>query len=206
MSNTKTVGRLENWDAADIGAQTSFITLEEGSNIVRIVSSPYQSYSHWTTDATNQTRKVTCCMKDCPCCERGEQSKPRWFFAVLSRKTGTIGILEVGSQIFKQIRELSKKTKWGDPRGYDLDLQKMPKGSQPLYVVCPEPREALTDQEKTLVRTAMEKLDLQKLTEAPTPTAVCEKLGIAQKACLASAEDEVPADNEDGFDFNFDSK
>ena len=203
MGNTKTVGKLDSWDNGDVGSQTSFLNLEEGSNIMRVVSSPWQTYSHFTLDATGQNRKVQCALKDCPVCARGEESKPRWLIAVLSRKTGNVMVLEIGPQVFKQIRDLAKKPKWGDVRGYDIDIVKGPKGSQPLYIVSPEPKEPLEQSDKDKVKAAMEKFDLQKLTAAPTPEELCEKLGIAQKANVAAVEEDVPADNDDS-DFNFD--
>lgn len=218
--STKTIGKLGSWEDGDVGVQTSYMSLEEGSNTIRCVSSPYQFYSHFITDATGQMRKVHCCLKDCPACaaakEDKEQAKPRWYVAVLNRKVDAVQVLEIGPQVFKGIKALTaqKNSKgqvvWGDPRGYDVDIVRGPKGTNPLYSVVPQPKEALTDEEKTMIRFAMEKLDLQSMVEAPTPDEIREKLGmgvVAKKAePMPSDDDAPPPSDEDDSMFDFDAK
>lgn len=203
--STKVVGKIS-WDEGDVGGN-DFLSLEEGSNVVRLFSSPYQFYTAFVTDASGKNRKLRSAVKDCPLVQRGEKIQARWYVAALSRKTGKPGILEVGPQIFKQIVALSKKPKWGDPRAYDLDIVRQPKGSQPLYVVSPEPKEALTSEEKALVNGFLEKVDLAKMTEAPTPDEVLEKLGemgqpmAARTSTAAASTASVSTDSSDDFDF-----
>src|SRR5574337_11897 len=139
--SVKKIGKID-WSEGDVGG-SDFLNLEEGSNVVRCVSSPVQFYIVWCEDATGQKRKFKTALKDCPLVQRGEKPQARWYVAVLSRKTGQPGILEIGPQIFKQVLALSKKPKWGNPRDYDVDIVRQPKGSQPLYVVSPEPKEPL---------------------------------------------------------------
>jgi hypothetical protein len=208
MAN-RVVGQLSSWGDGDTGT-SDFVRLEEGSNVFRCISSPYQFYSHWVEDATGQKRKVHCAMKDCPVCSRGDNAKPSWYVAVLSDKTGKGGILEIGAQIFKQIKGLAMKKAWGDPRAYKIDIIRAPKGSQPLYTVSPEPKEPLTDEEKATAKEFMGRVDLQSMVEAPTPEAIAEKLGLEVKAktkVAAVVDDDVPPPSEDGDgDFNFDFK
>jgi hypothetical protein len=177
---TKVIGKVE-WENADIGT-SSFMRLEEGDNMVRCVSSPYQGYSHWTVDASGQKRKVGCSLKDCPVCARGnpeEAAKPRWMLAVLNRKTNKPAILEIGPQIFKGIKALSQSKRWGNPREYDLNIIKAPKGTNPLYTIMPEPKDLLSDADKTMLKDWMKDIDLQSLVAAPTPDEVAESLGIS---------------------------
>jgi hypothetical protein len=220
MGNTKIVGKLDSWSDASVGGQTSFMNLEEGSNIVRCVSSPYEYNCHFIPDATGQTRKVHCCLKDCPACAAAkdpkEESKPRWLVAVLNAKTNTVQVLELGPQVVKQIKALTtqKNAKgaivWGDPRGFEIDIVRGPKGSNPLYSVVPQPKQPLTDEEKTLIRATMEKLDLQKMIEPPTPAEVCEKLGmeaVKAPAVVDDTDSPPPSDDDSESDlFDFDAK
>ena len=221
MGNTKIVGKLDSWDSSDITPQTSFMNLEEGDNIVRCVSSPYQSYSHWLEDTTGQTRKVRCCLKDCPACKLAgdddkKKAKARWLVAVLNRKTDSVAVVELGPQVVRGIKAVAGQKNgkgqlvFGDPRGYDLNIKRGPKGSNPLYTVLPYPKEALTDEEKAMIRSAMEKLDLQAMVEPPTPDEICEKLGIEVVKSTPAVDDtdSPPPSTDDDSDslFDFDAK
>jgi hypothetical protein len=206
MAN-KIVGQLSSWGDGDTGA-SDFVRLEEGSNVFRCISSPFQFYSHWVEDAAGQKRKVHCAMKDCPVCVRGDNAKPSWYVSVLNRKTGKGGIMEIGAQIFKQIKALAMKKSYGDPRGYDIDITRAPKGSQPLYSVLPEPKENLSDEDKAIAKEFLGRIDLQTMVEPPTPEAIAEKLGLEVKAkakVAAAVEDDAPPPSDEAdSDFNFD--
>lgn len=189
--STKVVGQVD-WNDADLGGN-DFMNLDEGPNPVRLITSPHQFYIHWTKDVTGATRKVRCALDGCPLCRNGDKSIARWYFNVINRKTGNCAVLEVGPQIFKQILGLAKKDKWGDPRRYDVDIMRQPKNSQPLYVVSPEPHSPLTDDEKSMVKEFNARIDLVKMTAAPTPGEVREKIGM----------DPEPDDDEDDIDNDF---
>ena len=202
----KVIGKLDSWADGDVGG-SDFMNLEEGSNVLRCVTSPYQFYVVWTTDATGQKRKFKSALKDCPLVQRGEKAQARWYVGVLNRKIGKPAILEIGPQVFKQIVALSKKPKWGDPRSFDIDIVRQPKGSQPLYVVSPEPKEPLSEDEKGMIKEFLSRVDLVKMTEAPTPEEILEKLGETPTAKSSTKTDEV-ADTtatvaSDDDDFNF---
>jgi hypothetical protein len=217
---TKVVGKLDDWADADLGGN-DFMNLEEGSNVVRVVTSPYQFYVAWTQDASGQNRKIRSAVENCPLAKRGDKIQPRWYIGVLDRRSNQPKILEVGRQIFQQVVALRKRDKWGDPRGYDVNIERQPKGSQPLYVVLPEPKEALTKDEVAKLREAFGtkdvpgRIDLNKLTEAPTPEEVARQLGLTEDstssvsvaATTVSVAAEVSAtvkSGDDEEDFNFD--
>lgn len=204
--STKVVGKLDSWGDADLGGN-DFMNLEEGTNPVRLITSPYQFYIHWTKDATDANRKVRCALEGCPVCQNGERATARWYVNVINRKTERCAILEIGPQIFKQVLGLAKKDKWGDPRRYDVDIERQPKGSQPLYIVNPEPKEALSDDEKGMVKEFLARLDLAKMVEAPTPAEVREKVGmspVAEESTVDNSFEDVSVetlDDDDDFDF-----
>lgn len=186
---TKVIGKLEDWGDADLGGN-DFMRLEEGSNPVRVFTSPYQFYTVWTKDATGKQRKIRSALKNCPLVARGEKPQARWYIGVLNRKAGgKPSILEIGPQIFKQIKNLRDKAAWGDPRGYDLDIERRPRGEQPLYVVAPEPKSAVTEEEKAAIGEFKARVDLEKMTEAPTPEEVREMLGESEPAPSQSSVD-----------------
>ena len=193
---TKIVGKLSDWSDGDVGGN-DFLKLVEGEegNPVRMITSPYQFYSHWTTDETGAERKVRCAMDGCPLCQRGEKATARWLVGVIDRRAGKPAILEIGPQIFKQILGLSKKPKWGDPRKFDLVIERKPKNSQPLYETSPEPKEALSDLDKAMAKEFLAKVDLTKMSAAATVEEVCEAVGI--KSVAAATESTVDNDFDD---------
>lgn len=200
---TKVVGELDDWDQADLGSN-DFIKLEEGSNVVRIFTKPYQFYTVWTEDATGKQRKIRSAVENCPLVQRGEKPSARWYIGALNRKNDKASILEVGPQIYKQILGLRKKSNWGDPRTYDIDIERQPKGSQPLYVVSPEPKTTLTEENKTEIKDFVGRVDLVKMTEAPTPEQVREQLGISEPSAPSDDFSEFDSTSNDGNEDDFD--
>ena len=202
----KVVGKID-WEDGDLGGNNDFMKLEEGPNEVRLISKPYQLYVCWTNDSSGAQRKVRAALENCPLAERGEKIQAHWYTAIINRKTGKPAILEMGSQIFKQIVSLRKNTKWGDPRFYDINIERNPKGSQPLYNVQPQPKEPLTDAEKAMVKTFLDNVDLEKMTTPPTRAEVLKQLGIEEKVISKAAESastSTDSGSDDSDDFNFD--
>lgn len=207
---TKKIGELDDWGDGDLG-NNDFMKLEEGSNPVRIFTKPYQFYTVWTTDATGKQRKFRSAVENCPLVQRGEKPSARWYVGVINRKNNKPSILEIGPQIYRQILGLRKKEKWGDPRGYDLDIERQPKGNQPLYITSPEPKTALTDDEKTAIREFLTRVDLKKMTEPPTPEEVRQQLGVSEAPKnevsddfddFSPSTDSASVDDDDDFDFS----
>ena len=209
----RTVGKLDDWNDADPGKGGSFMRLEEGDNVVRVITSPYQFYIHWTKDESNQSCKVRCAMENCPVCQRGENASARWFIGVLNKKgdKAVPSLLEISLQVYSQIKALKNKKNWGDPRAYDISITRKPKGSQPLYVVTPEPKAACSDEEKKMAKAFIEECDFEKLVAVPTPEEIAEKLGLAMpknKTTVSTefenfeaAPEETSTDDSD-FDFS----
>lgn len=202
---TKVVGKLDNWGDADLGGN-DFMDLNEGENPVRLITSPYQFYVHWCQDSSGANRKIQCALDGCPLCQEGEKASTRWYANVINRKTEKPAIIEIGPQIFKQILGLAKKEKWGDPRAYDINIERQPKGSQPLYVVSPEPKESLGDDVTAMVKEFNARIDLTKMSEAPTPDYVREKAGLAPETSGSDVSNDFDTDtdtddSDDDFDF-----
>ena len=202
---TKVVGQLE-WEDADLGSN-DFVKLEEGSNEGRIFTKPYQFYTVWTEDASGKTRRIRSSGgAECPLVARGEDPKPRWYVGWLNRKTGKPSILEMGPQIFRGILGLKKKASWGDPRGYDLDIERNPKNSQPLYVVSPLPKSPLSPEEIDMIKEFTDKVDFMKMIEVPSPEEVREMLGINEpnSSSVDDNFEELSSDSTDDDDDDFD--
>jgi hypothetical protein len=161
MSNTVTFGEVDyNTDAfggdkKPMNSKDLFLRLQEGSNELRLVTSPFQYLVHKYKKEgdSGYGQKVGCSIihGSCPLCELNDKAKPRWFYGVVDRKTGLYKILDVSFAVFSQIRKLARNTqRWGDPTKYDIDVVVDKNGGATgYYSVQPISKEPLsaTDQQ-----------------------------------------------------------
>jgi len=177
MSNEYKYGELESWDDVDVKSGSDYMKLEQGSNVVRIVTQPYQFSVCWVKDPQDVSRKVrSALVPSCPLVKRGEKLQKRWYVGVIERRSGTPKVLEVSSQIMAGLKDLANDSDWGNPKGYDVDIKRGNPGSQPLYRVIAKPKKPLTDAEVALVKAFIENTDFAKMTKPPTPEEVAERL------------------------------
>jgi hypothetical protein len=149
-----------------------FLHLDDGTNEVRLITSPFQYLVHkLKKDATNPKdfgQKVNCSMMhgSCPMCATGDKAKPRWFYGVISRKTGTYKVLDVSFAVFSQIRKLARNERWGDPTKYDVNIEvDRNGGATGYYSVQPIPKEPLSAADQVIKDNA----DLDYLKRKCTP-------------------------------------
>jgi hypothetical protein len=181
-------GELASWDDADVAGSNYFMDLVEGDNQVRVLTKPYQFVVHWTKDQSGKSRKIRCAINNCPLCRQGIDTQTRWYIGVLDRKSAGPKILEISTQIFKGIRDYIKNPEWderytkswGEIMAYDINVQRGPKGAQPLYTVMPSPKmRDLTEKETAEVEDFLDKVDINRYTSPSTPEEVAEKLGMS---------------------------
>jgi hypothetical protein len=216
MSEMK-FGELASWEDADVNSGgNDFMALKEGANQVRIFTNPFQFVVHWVKDASGSNRKVKCAIQNCPVCKQGIKSQTRWFLGVIERSTQCCKILEISSQIYNGIKNNASDPDWGNPSNYDINIIRGPKGSQPLYTVTPKPQKPLLADEKVSIKNFLERVDLSKFTQPPTPNEVLEKVGnnfapneessrpLYGGSQVAAAPQPRPEVNDDNFDFGDD--
>ena len=138
-------------DKKNTNSKDLFLRLDPGPNEVRLVTAPFQYLVHKVKkDPTNPKdfgQKVSCSAiyGSCIICEAGDAAKPRWFYGVISRKTGTYKILDVSFAVFSTIRKLARNVKLGDPTKYDLNIEVDKNGGATgYYSVQALPKEPLS--------------------------------------------------------------
>jgi hypothetical protein len=177
MANEYKYGEIEDWGEVDVKTGSDFMKLNEGDNVVRIVTKPYQFQVSWLKDPTGTSRKVrSACDPKCPLVRRGEKLQKRWYVGVIERRSNACRILEASSQIMAGIKNHADDPDWGDPRGYDINIKRAAPGSQPLYSVLAKPKKSLTDEDRTKVEAFLKATDFQKMVKPPTPEEVAERL------------------------------
>jgi hypothetical protein len=159
-------------DKKQVNNKDLFLRLSEGSNELRLVTAPFQYLVHKYKKEGDPGfgQKVSCSQihGSCPVCDMGtDKAKPRWFYGVIDRKTGTYKILDVSFAVFDKIRKLARNTaRWGDPTKYDIDIV-VDKNGGPTgyYSVQPIAKEPLSAADQKLKDDA----DLDDLKRRCTP-------------------------------------
>lgn len=187
MANT-TFGEVS-WDEESSGGgekksnnKDTFLRLDDGSNVVRLITRPHQYLVHKGIKRENDKgygQKVNCSMANgsCTLCEQGMKPNQRWLLGVIDRKTSSYKILDISWQVFSQIKKLAKNTEvWGDPLKYDLDIV-VDKNGGPTgyYSVQPRPHKPLSAADQQ-IRDNADLEDLKRRVVPPTPDVVAKRV------------------------------
>lgn len=132
-----------------------FLKLQVGSNLVRFLTKPYQYKAHnfIVNGKPSYGQKLQCPNYDgadpCPLCKEGHSSKSRWMIGVLARSTNCIYILDINTDIFCQVQNLSRELVWGNPETYDMNINFSYdyESNKEKHVVVPYPKSELTSNE-----------------------------------------------------------
>ena len=163
--------------------QSNYMEFEEGQNAIRILSSAIVGYKWWV-DVEEGGRKpirvrtadeVPTDVKNAT--NREDKAKHFWAFTVFNYKTKSIQILELKQQtIMRAIEAFVKNAKWGDPKKYDIIIEKVKTGAKDWdveYNVIPEPPTPL---DAGIVELAKQiPVDLNALYKGEDPFAVTDE-------------------------------
>jgi hypothetical protein len=148
---------LKKYDPPKTG---EFIRLEQGANKIRLVSHSFTFFQIY-----DQLKRVSYKYEKKEDAPAGAKVSQRWAWLVINRKDNSLGIIEVGWGIFKYILELAKNPDYGDPREYDLTINRTGEGLDTEYVVTPARQNTkLTKEEKEMIEKA--DLDLEGIYKA----------------------------------------
>jgi hypothetical protein len=192
------------WNSADSGSggKSDFMRLEEGENTVRVMGNPVQFYIHWITTPDGSKAKINSPASNPELVSRLEDSgfkrQARWLIKVLDRSDDNFRLLEVGPQIYNGIKSLYNNSRWGKVTSYDITINRAPKGTQPLYGVTPNPKEALSSDFKSKFMDFNDRVNVEKLISPSSAEDVCSKMGWSTGSANASS-----TANDSDFDFDF---
>ncbi|KKM56174.1 hypothetical protein LCGC14_1552000 [marine sediment metagenome] len=171
---------------SDNRKRDKFIRLQSGSNVVRLVTKPFQYVIHkWKEEGDKgYGDKVMCSMfhGSCPLCEKGDRPKQRWYIGLIDRKTQSYNILDMSPLIFQAVQKLNRNENWGDPGTYDIDIVvDKDAGATGYYTVMPLPKTKLSDKDVE-VKTGEVDLDsLKKRCNPPEPGEVVRQMGVIRQ-------------------------
>ena len=128
---------------------SNYMDLEVGQNAFRILSSAIVGYKWWVdTDEGGRKPIRVRTAEEVPsevknATDREDKAKHFWAFTVYNYKTKIIQVLELKQQtIMRAIEALVNNAKWGDPKKYDIIIEKVKTGAKDWdveYNVIPEP-------------------------------------------------------------------
>lgn len=201
------------WNEADLpspkgqGGKNDYMRLKEGENVVRIMGNPIQTYIHWVTLPDGTQRKIVSPSSSPSLVKRLEEAgfrrQPNWIIKVLDRTDDEFRLLEIGNQIYKGIQTLFNNPKWGKVTGYDISINRGPKGQQPLYSVTPNPKEALEGTFKQKFVDFSDRINLDKMTTPMPSEEISRMLGWSDDEDNTPATKSASSSKSSKFDFDF---
>jgi hypothetical protein len=184
MSTTEDFG-LVTWDESVEFKQRpkrqegkdNWMRLEQGSNVVRIVTKPHQYWYHKYKEQETDPGfgdKIMCSKfhGSCPLCDAKVRRSRRWFVGVIDRRTQSYKILDMSRTIYQNIQKFSRDEDYGDPGRYDVDIVvDKNAGPQGWYTVIPKPPKPLS-QEDVAIKQGLEVQELIDKCSPPEPERV----------------------------------
>ena len=135
-------------------SDSNYMKLEKGMNRIRILTSPILGNEYWVSegDKRKPVRKhmgVNIPVSDLSVDSRtGELDMPKHFWAmtVYNIKSKRVQILEITQKrIQKAIEAMSKSEDWGDPKEYDIEIEREGEKFETVYTVRPCPKKKLDE-------------------------------------------------------------
>lgn len=135
----------ENYEVPETGS--GYMKLKDGDNVFRVLSSAITGYEYWT--AENKPIRSKEAFAETPNVKVGQDGKPQkqkhfWAFVVWNYANEAIEILQITqSSIQGSISNLVKDEDWGNPRAYDIKVNRAGTGIETEYSVNPKPKKEL---------------------------------------------------------------
>ena len=136
----------------EVPSDNSFFSLKPGKNRLRLVTEPSEVIQHETkTDGKWGT--TDCKGTGCELCTKGLKLRYRFAYIAIDRKDEKLYVLEIGKSIFRQIIAYATDEEYGDPKQYDLTIDKEGEKLNTQYKVIASPKKSpLTEEELKLIK------------------------------------------------------
>lgn len=168
------------WDSIDsnsnkkkINTKELFLNLQNGDNEVRIVTSPfkYNLHKYKAEGDKGFGRKILCSATkenpECPLCELQDKVKSKMYIGVIDRKSNSYKIIDASSVIGQQLKTWVNNKRYGDPRGYDINIVVNKNGGATgYYTVQAYGKEPLSAEDQAIID---RDVDLEYLKRISTP-------------------------------------
>ena len=152
-----------------------FMRLKTGENRFRKLSNSIPrgamtGYVVWVEENGNRKAKRYRTSEEIPqeYLKSGEKPKHFWAIKIIDWSDRQVKILEITqATIQKDILKLTQNSKWGNPEGFDINVNKTGEGKDTRYSTMPEPKSGLDDEILQLDKNTP--CDLNKLFDGGDP-------------------------------------
>jgi len=156
-----------------------FLKLKPGSNLIRVLTAPYQYYQHKYKFEGEKGfgHRIYCSAKhgSCVVCAKGDKPKKRWLLGVIDRQSNAYKILDVSWSILSGIQTYASDEDWGEPIQYDFDIVVNPHGGPMNYYKCvAKPKRPLSATD-LVVKEMVDLADLERRCTPPEPSKTEER-------------------------------
>ena len=173
---------MSDYDYSPEVGSGKYLSLKKQGDLVdiRIASAPLHKTIHWTKDDKGKSVQVDCEGETCQYCDRAaaiedpeaqNRAKAKEIFGwiVLDRNDESKPkIFKGGTSIYLAIKGLAESKAWGDPQGYNIEVERT-EDKPMFYRVTPLPdKSEITEAERKAIKDA--KLDLAAEISGGEPT------------------------------------
>ncbi len=147
-----------------------YMKLQDGANKFRILSAPILGHEYWTEEPRKpvRSREPFKFIPNDADISNGFKPKHFWAFIVWNYAEAAVQILELTqSTIQSALTDLIQSEDWGDPRGYDVTVNRKGSKLDTEYTVQPSPHKDVTPEIKAAFEA--KKINLDALFEGANP-------------------------------------
>lgn len=183
MSNEQKYGEV-NWTDESLNnelkgkGKDQFLKLKPGSNLIRVLTLPFQYYQHkYKFTEKDFGQRIYCSAKHgfCPVCAKGDRPKKRWYLGVIDRPSNSYKILDINRSILDDVQTYARDEDWGDPIQYDFDIVVNPHaGPMGYYKAVAKPKRPLSATD-LVIKESVNIADLERRCAPPEPKKVEER-------------------------------
>lgn len=157
-----------------------FAKLENGPNIIRMISDVYKYFVHknlkFKGDTAKYGRTVKCAIDNCPLCKDGDEAKAKYIGGVLINDE--VKFLDMGPGLYNEISGLANNMRgFEEPKDYNINVIKNPKGGVTgFYKAYPADKTPLTAEQMAKIETEFDEDELEKFIQPPNPDDVSKSI------------------------------
>ncbi len=155
---------------------SKYMKFKVGANRFRALSDAIVGYEYWIAEGEKKKPFRVHEFEEIPAQYRGQQdTKPFWAFLVYDYQASMYRILEiVQKSIMGQITPYVDDPDWGDPKGYDIVVNKVGQGKETEYSTSVKPAK------KFDVSVAVPVVNLNALYDGTDPFSTTDAKGVAK--------------------------